>query len=99
MLRVERLAGPDAMTALIPEWEALDRTLAPRTPFTAPLWNMLWWRHLRERRPFCRDDFAVHAVRDAGDALVAVAPMMVTHRPGIGPRRCASCNSSAPIRT
>jgi CelD/BcsL family acetyltransferase involved in cellulose biosynthesis len=86
-VRVEELDGPEAMEALTPEWEALDRTLSPRTPFTAPLWNILWWKHFRADQVSVRDEFFAHAVRGPDGALVAVAPMMLTYRPAVGPMR------------
>jgi CelD/BcsL family acetyltransferase involved in cellulose biosynthesis len=84
-LRVERLADIAALEALTPEWEALDAGLSLRTPFTSPLWNLLWWKHFRAQRPFVRDEFFAHVVRDERGALIAVAPMMTTHRPSQGP--------------
>jgi CelD/BcsL family acetyltransferase involved in cellulose biosynthesis len=84
-LHTERLSGPEAILALTPEWEALDARLSPRTPFTGPLWNELWWKHLRADRPLARDQFFIHTVRDSNRELVAVAPMVITRRPALGP--------------
>jgi CelD/BcsL family acetyltransferase involved in cellulose biosynthesis len=86
-LHVERLTGPESLDALRAEWEALHAQLIPATPFTSPLWNGLWWQHLSEQQPWVRDEFFVHIVRDERRALVAVAPMMVTHRPSTGALR------------
>jgi CelD/BcsL family acetyltransferase involved in cellulose biosynthesis len=86
-LRVERLSGPAAFDALSGQWEKLSAAQSLRTPFSTPLWNRLWWAHLREQRRFLRDEFHAFAVYDASGALVAVAPMMLTHRPGSGPLR------------
>ena len=85
MLRVEKLSHVQAFEPLIPEWEALEATQSPRTPFTTPLWNRLWWKHLREQRSYLRDEFHSFAVYGASGALVAVAPMMLTHQPAFGP--------------
>jgi CelD/BcsL family acetyltransferase involved in cellulose biosynthesis len=84
-LRIERLASPKALEALVPEWELLDASLSPRTPFTSPLWNILWWKHFGEKRPMLHDVFFAHVVRDASGNLVSVAPMVVTHRPAVSP--------------
>jgi CelD/BcsL family acetyltransferase involved in cellulose biosynthesis len=84
-LHTERLSSPEAIFALTPEWEALDASLSPRIPFSGPLWNELWWNHLRADRPLARDEFFVHTVRGAGGNLVAVAPMVITRRPAVGP--------------
>jgi CelD/BcsL family acetyltransferase involved in cellulose biosynthesis len=86
-LRVERVPGPEAFAALVAEWDQLDARISPRTPFTSPLWNMLWWKHYRSMRLFVRDDLFVHVVRDRLGKLIAVAPMMMTHRPSVGPVR------------
>jgi FixJ family two-component response regulator/CelD/BcsL family acetyltransferase involved in cellulose biosynthesis len=84
-LRIEELSGPDALEAITPEWEALDAQASPRTPFTSPLWAKLWWRHLRQTGPVLRHEFFVHIVRDEADKLLAIAPLVITHRPGSGP--------------
>ncbi|MGH7783529.1 MAG: GNAT family N-acetyltransferase, partial [Candidatus Binatia bacterium] len=87
MLRIEQLIDPQALEMLTPEWEVLDAELSPRTPFTSPLWNILWWKHMRSNNLFICDEFFSHTVRDSDSRLLAVAPMMLTHRPGVGPLR------------
>jgi FixJ family two-component response regulator len=87
MLRVEELYGPDALEAIRNEWEELDAQVSPRTPFTSPLWTTLWWRHLRQARPLIRQEFFAHIVRDDAGRLLAIVPLMITHRPGSGPLR------------
>ena len=84
-LRVEKLSGPEALSEIEAEWDELDRRIFPRTPFTSALWIKLWWRHLRRKRLFVRDDFFCHVVRDSDGRLVAVAPFMLTRSPGFGP--------------
>jgi CelD/BcsL family acetyltransferase involved in cellulose biosynthesis/ActR/RegA family two-component response regulator len=84
-LSIEELSGPDALETITPEWERLDEQLSPRTPFTSPLWVKLWWRHLRQVTPGIRQEFFVHTVRDETGELLAIAPLIITHRPGIGP--------------
>jgi CelD/BcsL family acetyltransferase involved in cellulose biosynthesis len=85
VLSLERLPGPEALAGLTPEWEALDAALSPRIPFTSPLWNCLWWKHLRAHGLFVRDEFFGCVLRDGVGRLVAVAPMMITRRPAVGP--------------
>jgi CelD/BcsL family acetyltransferase involved in cellulose biosynthesis len=87
MLHTERLAGQAAFEKLAPEWEQLEQNLRPRTPFTSPLWNSLWWRHFSANSMWVRDELFLHAVRNEFDALIAVAPMMLTFRPAFGPLR------------
>jgi CelD/BcsL family acetyltransferase involved in cellulose biosynthesis len=86
MLTVETITDERKLDLLAPEWEQLDASLSPRTPFTSPLWTRAWWRNYR-RDGFVRDDLRVYVLRDASRRLVAVAPMMLTHRPARGPFR------------
>jgi CelD/BcsL family acetyltransferase involved in cellulose biosynthesis len=83
----ERLADPQALAALAPEWDALDAQVSPRTPFTGPLWNLLWWKHFSADRLFVRDELFAYAVRKPSGELVAVAPMMISHRPAVSQLR------------
>ncbi|MBS0418099.1 MAG: GNAT family N-acetyltransferase [Proteobacteria bacterium] len=69
------LAGP-----LLAEWDALHARILPNMPFTSASWNALWWKHHRSDRPFKRDKLCLIVVRDARNALIAVAPMMSTRR-------------------
>lgn len=87
MLYVERAAGHGAIEKLASEWDKLEESLQPRTPFTSPLWNALWWKHFRIDSAWVRDDLFVHTVRNEFDTLIAVAPMMLTSRPAFGPFR------------
>ena len=87
MLRCETLRNPDDLPSIRDEWEKLDESLFPRTPFTGPLWNELWWRHCRKNSFSARDEFLLTVVRDAGGQMVAVAPFLRTNRPAFGPLR------------
>ena len=87
MMNVQTLADEAALAALIPEWERLDASLSPRTPFTSPLWCLTWWRQFRRDTLRVHDEMRVFAVRDEAGDLVGVAPMMLTRRPAIGPIR------------
>jgi CelD/BcsL family acetyltransferase involved in cellulose biosynthesis len=85
-LTVERLPGPEALAGIAAEWDLLDRQTAPRTPFTSPAWIIPWWKHLsRCRKMLLHDEFFCHVVRGDGGRLVAVAPLMRTSVPGVGP--------------
>lgn len=81
---MERVRSLEALEALEPEWAELDAQQSPRTPFSSPTWNLLWWRHFAERRFAIRDELFAHIVRDATGRLIAVAPMVLTRRPGVG---------------
>jgi CelD/BcsL family acetyltransferase involved in cellulose biosynthesis len=73
----------DSLEAVAPAWQALDEQTFPRLPFTGPLWNILWWKHLARSRLAVSD--RIHAFLLFDDAeLLAVAPMMLTERPARG---------------
>jgi len=86
-LVVNRLSHSTAFQHLWQEWEDLDRKLTPRTPFTSPIWNQLWWKHFSRAGMMRLDEFFLHEVRTANGDLVAVAPLMRTYEPGVGPLR------------
>lgn len=86
-LRIEQLNGPIALEKITPEWELLDAQVSPRTPFTSPVWAKLWWRHLRQARSMLRQEFFAHIVRDQAGRLVAIVPMVISHKPAYGPLR------------
>lgn len=86
-LSLQRIAGPAALAALADEWAALHAEVRPHLPFTTLRWLTLWWQHFGEQRALIRDEFFVHALRDPYGRLVAVAPLMLTARPGLGPLR------------
>lgn len=85
-LTVHTLESIAALEAISPAWAALDRETRPRLPFSGPDWNLLWWKHFAEARSMVRDRLYAQVVFD-GRKLVAVAPMMITERPGLGPMR------------
>ncbi|MEJ1966294.1 MAG: GNAT family N-acetyltransferase [Gammaproteobacteria bacterium] len=85
LFRAESITVEQLFGSLTSEWEALHRRLSPRTPFTSPLWSRLWWQHYPCSSATVRDQFFAQVVRDGNGSLVAVAPMMVTARPGVGP--------------
>lgn len=86
-LVVEIIRDDESLDALADEWDALDRLQFLRLPFTSPLWNRLWWQHFRAARRFVRDQLHCISLRDDTGRLVAVAPLMLTHRPAFGPFR------------
>jgi CelD/BcsL family acetyltransferase involved in cellulose biosynthesis len=87
MLHVEQAVGQSAIAKLASEWEGLEQNLRPRTPFSSPLWNELWWKHFSAKSVWVRDELFIHTVRNEFGALIAVAPMMLTSRPAFGPLR------------
>lgn len=85
VLIAETITDEGSLERLVPEWEALDRSLTPRLPFTSPRWCMLWWRLFRRNGAMKRDELRTYALREPDGTLVAVAPMMLTRRPAVGP--------------
>lgn len=85
--KAERLGEAALEGKLIPEWDALHARISPSLPFTSPGWNTLWWKHHRSNSLFARDELCLIVVRDAQNALIAVAPLMSTLRPSVGPAR------------
>ncbi|MBU8895069.1 hypothetical protein DRW03_02260 [Corallococcus sp. H22C18031201] len=86
-LRVDKVETVEGLHALRSDWQRLAQAHGGGVPFTTWEWNATWWAHFRERRVSVRDGLFVLALRDASGALVAVAPLMRTERPGMGPLR------------
>src|SRR6478736_1111971 len=86
-LFISRIETIEALESLSAEWTGLCGAAGVSVPFAFPEWNVAWWRHLRADSLAVRDRLFSFAVRDAAGALVAIAPMMITHRPGVGPLR------------
>lgn len=89
-LSVEVIAAPEQLRGLAAEVDRLALAMRPRVPFATSAWLLLWWQHFRENRSFVRDRFFARALRDENGALVALAPLLVTERPGVGPLRARS---------
>ena len=76
-----------SLEAVLAEWEQLERTTFPRLPFTSPRWTRLWLRHFGQNRALLKDELVLLAVRDEHGRLRGVSPMVLTHRPSVGPAR------------
>ena len=87
MLSVQLVAGPEQLRALAPEMDKLALAMQPRVPFATSDWLLPWWQHFSEARLLVRDRFFVHTLRDEHGTLVALAPLLLTERPGTGPLR------------
>jgi CelD/BcsL family acetyltransferase involved in cellulose biosynthesis len=74
---VSRVADPAAIREIAAEWERLDALSVPRTPFSSPAWNALWWQHYRRQDSVAVDEFFVHTLRAADGRLIAVAPLFI----------------------
>ena len=76
-LRAEVIEDLAALEALTPEWDAL--AVASSRPLSAPGWLLAWWRSLAPAEAALR----VVVVRDAGGALVGLAPYFVVREGGL----------------
>ncbi len=81
-LHVTCIDDENAAEALRPEWEELENHVVPWVPFCSATWNLLWWKHFRQARAVMCDDLRLFVVRDEEGRMVAVAPMLLTSRPG-----------------
>jgi CelD/BcsL family acetyltransferase involved in cellulose biosynthesis len=87
MFSVEVLETVKDLVELMPDWQRLFEESSPRVPVRSPFWCLIWWKHYRRNTLMARDDLRVYVLRDDVGSLRAVAPMMRTARPGIGPVR------------
>jgi CelD/BcsL family acetyltransferase involved in cellulose biosynthesis len=86
MPKFEVLTTLAELEALAPEWRALLEQASLRTPSKSPMWQIAWWRHFGARGGLvCRHDMRVFVLREDSGELLAIAPMTLTHRPGVGP--------------
>jgi CelD/BcsL family acetyltransferase involved in cellulose biosynthesis len=86
MSRIEILTTIEELEALAPEWREFVAGVSLSTPSKTPLWQITWWRHFGARPTLVnRHEMRVLVLREATGELIAVAPMMITHRPGVGP--------------
>src|SRR4051812_30716045 len=67
------------------EWRALEAYAA--TPFGTWDWAVAWWAQLREEKLGVTDSLSIRTVRTQEGRLVAVAPMLISRRPSLGPIR------------
>lgn len=80
-------SAAEAFVKLGPEWDELSAQIRPRTPHLSSAWCRLWWDFIRRNSITTRDEFLLHTVRDSDKQLLAIAPLMLTHKPAYGPFR------------
>jgi hypothetical protein len=86
-LIVERVSTTEELQRLGPAWTALVARVDDALPFATHEWAMAWWTHLRRETRWAHDSLEVHTVRTRAGETIAVAPMMLTHRPARGALR------------
>src|SRR6478752_5692061 len=84
-LVVEEHCSAGAFGALESEWRALEAHA--ETPFVTWDWAVAWWAQLREEKLGVTDSLSIRSVRTLQGRLVAVAPMLISRRPSLGPIR------------
>src|SRR6478609_12031707 len=82
-LIVEEHRSPDCFRELEREWRLLESYAA--TPFVTWDWSVAWWAQLREEKLGVTDSLSIRTVRTPDQRLIAVAPMLITRRPSLGP--------------
>ncbi|HEY3256028.1 MAG TPA: GNAT family N-acetyltransferase, partial [Polyangiaceae bacterium] len=73
----------ESFAALEQEWRALEAHAG--TPFGTWDWAVAWWAQLREEKLGVTDSLSIRSVRTLEGQLVAVAPMLISRRPSVGP--------------
>jgi CelD/BcsL family acetyltransferase involved in cellulose biosynthesis len=86
-LRVSTITTVDELARLVDDWNGLLERADNDLPFLLPEWLRTWWEVFRESGPLIRDSLHFKVVRRSGGELVAVAPLMRSQRPGVGPVR------------
>ena len=86
-LVVENIDTLEQLRALQPQWRELEHASGNALPFRTSEWAISWWTSFRENRTAVRDSLFVRALRTRSGQLVAIAPLMLTERPSVGPLR------------
>lgn len=85
MISVRCITTSGDLEALLPAWRALELAAGNTLPFLTADWNACWWRHFALVTFGARDALSVRALHAPDGRLVAVAPLMLTSRPGLSP--------------
>jgi CelD/BcsL family acetyltransferase involved in cellulose biosynthesis len=83
--RVERIDTIEKFRLLEPEWRIFEARSPPLLPFQCFDWTAAWWTHLHESDWRLRDALDLRVLRSPTDEILGIAPMMRSHRPGVGP--------------
>ncbi|HKO47427.1 MAG TPA: GNAT family N-acetyltransferase [Polyangiaceae bacterium] len=88
-LIVEEHRSLESFKSLEREWREVEAHT--RTPFATWDWAVAWWAQLREEKLGVTDSLSIRSVRVIGRSgdgpLVAIAPMLISRRPSVGPIR------------
>jgi CelD/BcsL family acetyltransferase involved in cellulose biosynthesis len=83
MLTVEKVESFASLVRLEAEWRELE--VHSGLPFATWDWTIAWWNQLREDKLGVKDSLFVRTIRTSLGELTAVAPMLISRRPSIGP--------------
>lgn len=86
-LFVERVDSFEGLTSLEPEWRRLEKASKYPFPFSTHAWAVSWWENLAKDKLHVRDSISVRVLRTLAGDVVAIAPLMFTERPPLGPLR------------
>ena len=89
-LHVTTITTLPELRLLHDEWEQLFIRTRETLPFLHPDWAFSWWDHFHVARPLVRNELYVKVLREDSGELVAIAPLMRTERPALGPLRTRS---------
>jgi CelD/BcsL family acetyltransferase involved in cellulose biosynthesis len=84
-LTIEKIESFEAVLGLEREWRELEAASHVGPPFLTWDWCVAWWSHLHEDKLGIQDKLFVRALRSPNGDLMAVAPLMITRRPAVGP--------------
>jgi CelD/BcsL family acetyltransferase involved in cellulose biosynthesis len=84
-LSVQEHRSAESFRALESEWRVLEPYAG--TPFGTWDWAVAWWAQLREEKLGVTDALSIRSLRTPEGRLVAVAPMLISRRPSVGPIR------------
>ena len=93
---VEKIETVEALTEWGRPWRELEERSGNTLPFRTHEWARAWWKYFREDRRSMRDSLFVRAIRDPRRELIAIAPLMCTERPAVGPLRSRSLQFFGP---
>jgi len=82
-LVVQEHRSAEAFGVLEREWRAIEPYMG--TPFASWDWAVAWWAQLHEEKLGVTDTLSLRSIRTLDGRLVAVAPMLITRRPSLGP--------------
>lgn len=83
MLTIDTVCSLTQMLPLEQEWRRLEECTG--LPFSSWDWAVAWWEQLREDKLGVKDSLCVRVLRAEQGQLVAIAPLIVSRRPSIGP--------------